>query len=99
LPLLPQAYAASGNEIAAAERKRSIMADSKIEKAPGFVAKLGKYLRDTRGEMKKVVWPSRKQTINNTMIVLVFMLVVAIVIGLFDAGLGALIRLAFGAGS
>ena len=42
----------------------------KTGKKPGkikaFFSGIAKYFRDTRSEMKKVVWPSRKQVINNT---------------------------------
>ena len=76
------------------------MADNTKEKGkPGFVAKITKSFRDMRGEMKKVVWPSRKQTINNTAIVLVFMAIMAVVIGLFDTGLSTAIRLVFRTGA
>lgn len=68
------------------------MAEAKDRK-PGFFSRMGRYFRDTRGEMKKVVWPSRKQTLNNTGIVLVFMAVMAVLIGLFDGLLSWLIML------
>jgi len=50
-----------------------------------------------RGEMKRIVWPSRKQVINNTGIVLFFMAICAVVIGGFDALLSWIARLVFGA--
>lgn len=71
------------------------MADAKEKKA-GFFTRMGKSLRDMRGEMKKVVWPSWKQTLNNTGIVFVFMAIMAVFIGLFDTGLSALIKLLVG---
>ena len=69
------------------------MAETKDTKKPGFFARIGRSFRDMRGEMKKVVWPSKKQTTNNTAVVLAFMVVMAIIIGLFDTGLSALIQL------
>ncbi|MCL2055910.1 MAG: preprotein translocase subunit SecE [Oscillospiraceae bacterium] len=71
------------------------MAQAAKEK-PGLIAKLKKSVRDMRGELKRVVWPSKKQTINNTGIVLMFMAIMAIIIGLFDTGLTSLIRLFLG---
>lgn len=71
--------------------------DVKKEKKPGIFARIGRSLRDMRGEMKKVVWPTRKQTLNNTVVVLCFMAVMAVIIGVFDFGLSALIRLMVGA--
>ena len=47
-------------------------------KKPGFFSKvknwfkgIGKFLRDTVSEMKKVVWPTKKQVVNNTIVVIV----------------------------
>jgi preprotein translocase subunit SecE len=37
-----------------------------------------------KSELKKVQWPTRKQTINNTLIVIACVLVVGVFIWLFD---------------
>ena len=77
------------------------MADTtqaKTEKK-GLFKRISRTIRDLRGEMKKVVWPSRKQTINNTLIVLVFMAIMTVIIGLFDFGLSALVALLLGGGA
>ena len=54
----------------------------------GEKRKIGKrllqYFRDVRAELKRVSWPTRKQTINSTITVLVFVLVWAVFIGLWD---------------
>jgi len=71
------------------------MAEAK-EKKPNIFARMARSVRDMRGEMKRVVWPGRKQTINNTLIVLGFMAVMAVLIGVFDTGLSWIIRSVFG---
>ncbi len=43
------------------------------------------YLKDTKAEMKHVNWPTRSQAINYTVLVIVMSVVVAVVIGVFDA--------------
>ena len=60
---------------------------------------IAKYFRDTRSEMKKVVWPSRKQVINNTIVVCVVVLISALVVLLLDFvfGLGMDLLLTAGA--
>ena len=79
------------------------MAD-KTEKKPGFVARMkaavknfgnnvAKFFRDSKSELKKVVWPSGKQLVNNTVVVLVAVLIVGIIVCLFDLGAGELIGL------
>ena len=48
----------------------------KSDKKPGFFAKASQFFREMKAESKKVVWPSKKQIINNTGIVLGVMAVV-----------------------
>ena len=42
------------------------------------------YLRDVRGELRHVSWPSRKQTINYTIIVLIISIVTGLFLGFLD---------------
>ncbi len=49
--------------------------------------RLGRFLKDCKGEMKKVVWYGKKPTLNNSLIVLVVMIVFGAVICGLDIGL------------
>ena len=49
-----------------------------------FPKRIAKWWREMKSELKKVVWPTRKQVVNNTIVVLVVMIVAAIVIWGFD---------------
>ena len=42
------------------------------------------YFKGVKLEMKKVVWPSRKQIVNNTLVVLATVLVIGIIIWVLD---------------
>ena len=57
-----------------------------------------RYFRELRSELKKVVWPTPKQVLKNTLIVAACVLVVGVFIWLFDfvarVGIDALIGLA-----
>ena len=57
--------------------------------------RLVKFLRDYKGEIKKIVWPGRNSVIKNTFIVLVICAVFGAFIWLIDWGLGSLLRLIF----
>ena len=46
--------------------------------------KLVKFFKDIRNELKKVIWPTRNQLINNTITVLAVCLLVGIVIWVSD---------------
>ena len=59
-----------------------------------------RYFRELRSELKKVVWPTPKQVLKNTLIVLACVLVVGAFIWAFDIvsnkGINALIQLVKG---
>lgn len=57
-------------------------------KKPGLFARIKKYFSSVRSEMKRVVWPSKKELINYTVTVCVSLIVVGVVIALLDAGIG-----------
>ena len=46
---------------------------------------------DARAEIRKVVWPSRQETTQTTMIVLVVVLIVALILWLLDWGLNEIV--------
>ncbi|MCU7803043.1 MAG: preprotein translocase subunit SecE [Candidatus Thiodiazotropha sp. (ex Lucinoma annulata)] len=49
-------------------------------------------------EVRKVVWPSRQETVQTTLIVFVMVLIMGIVLWLFDMMLGAILRSLTGSG-
>ena len=57
-----------------------------------------KLLRDLKGDIKKVVWPSRKQVVNNSAIVLTLMVIVALFLAAVDYGVSFLVKLLLGIG-
>ena len=48
------------------------------------VVKFIQYIKDSREELKKVSWPSRKDTIKGTWTVIIFTLIVAAFLGFLD---------------
>ncbi len=38
---------------------------------PGFFARIGNYFRDVRSETKRVVWPTRPEVLNSSVVVIV----------------------------
>ncbi|MDE6108068.1 MAG: preprotein translocase subunit SecE [Oscillospiraceae bacterium] len=56
----------------------------KSDKKPGIFARIKQWCKETKAELKKVQWPTWKQTLNNTLIVLAFCIVVGLCIFLFD---------------
>ncbi len=46
------------------------------------------YFHDAQIEVRKVVWPTRKETVNTTLLVIAMVIVVAIILWLLDMFLG-----------
>ena len=63
------------------------------EKNPIIPAKVSKYVRDTKGEFKKIVWPSFSTVVKNVGVVLAMCAVTAVVIILVDSISGMLVDL------
>lgn len=56
-------------------------------------SKVADYLREVRSEMKKVQWPTRRETLVFTAVVIVSVLLVGLVLWVMDLFLGAVLRL------
>jgi preprotein translocase subunit SecE len=56
------------------------------------------FLRDARTEVRKVVWPTRRETGQTTLIVIVVVALVALILWVFDGLLTYLVRLLLGTG-
>lgn len=58
--------------------------------------KITQFLRETKGEMKQVTWPSRRHMLLYTAVVIIFSLALGYMLGAFDtilhAGLKGLIK-------
>ena len=88
---LEQAADTAANKPAKAEKTEKKKDAKPADKKPGVFARIGKWFKDMKGELKKVQWPTGKQTLNNTVIVIVCCIIVGIFIWLFDALAGAVI--------
>ena len=66
-------------------------------KVKNFFKGIGKYFKDTRSELKKVVWPSKKDVKTNTITVILVVAAAAIVLIVLDLIFGGAIHLMIGA--
>jgi len=62
-------------------------------KKPNIFQRWARSFKDMRGEMKKVVWPTKKQVINNTAVVLACCVIVGVFIWILDGALSGLVNL------
>ena len=72
------------------------MANENTAKKPSFIARVKRFFKDIVGEIKKVVWPSKKQVINNSIVVIVVVIISSAGISLIDYFFGLILRLFFG---
>lgn len=54
------------------------------KKKGNIFSKLGRFFKEVRIELKKVTWPTKDQLIKNTVVVLVFIAVTALLVFGFD---------------
>ena len=62
-------------------------------KIQGWWGQSMQFLREVKVELKKVAWPSRKQTLGSTAVVLILVFIISAFLGLVDMGLSSLVRL------
>jgi preprotein translocase subunit SecE len=56
------------------------------------IAKVRSYLDEVKAELGKVTWPTRKETIATTWVVIVIVLIISVYLGLCDAVLTKLMQ-------
>ena len=72
-------------------KKAAQSTESKADNASNPVARFTKYVEDSRAELRKVTWPSAKDTRKATLMVLIIVAVMAVVLGAVDLALSNLI--------
>jgi preprotein translocase subunit SecE len=69
------------------------MAESaNLSKGALFRKKIVRFFKEIRAELKKVIWPTKQQLINNTAAVLVVCAIIGAIIWILDFGLGRLVQ-------
>ena len=88
------------NPAASSRKERTISLNRSLPKKVSSEGKLAvklnkwfQFLREVNVELKKVTWPTRKQTVGLSVVVIVLSLIVSLFLGLIDIGLSSLIRL------
>jgi len=89
----------SSQEKPVKEKPVSSMPKKKAETGKGrefsilmYVSKAAQFLRESKMELKKVKWPTRKELLASTAVVLVLTLIIAFYLGLVDFGLIKIIK-------
>jgi preprotein translocase subunit SecE len=64
-------------------------ADGTVKKS--YIEQALQFLREVKVELKKVTWPSRKQTIGSTVVVIVLVMIISFFLGAVDIALSSLV--------
>ena len=76
------------------ERKTSDKTEVKeARKKEGLGKRIVRFFKDYKGELKKITWPTPKQTAKNTGIVLLAMIVIGLFVILLDIAFSKIIEL------
>jgi len=80
-----ESHMVHGCQVASGMNKMEFSIKEKFETAKQF-------LREVKTELKKVTWPSRKDALSGTLVVLVAVFIIATFLGIVDSGLSNLIK-------
>lgn len=67
-----------------------------MESVKLLISKVRQFLIESKVELKKVTWPTSKQTLASTSVVIVVVVIVSVFLGLVDFGLTKIIRVFLG---
>ena len=70
--------------------------DAKTKERASLFARILRFLREVWGELKKVVWPTRKQMVTYTAVVLVFLVFMIVLVYGLDFAFNEVVSLVFG---
>ncbi len=73
--------------------KKTSSSESKESATQNPLSRFIAYAEDSRAELRKVSWPTLKETRGATLVVLGFVTVMSILLGLVDLGLSSIIQL------
>ena len=95
------AASSNGRRTATKTRRKSSPPDKKSTKTReparrGIFARLINFIREVVAELRKVIWPTRKELITYTAVVVVFVSIMLTVVGLLDFGFAKAILWVFG---
>jgi len=63
---------------------KTTKAPSKVDEKPNIFERIARFIREVVAEMRKVNWPSRKELLTYTSVVLVFVIVMMSIVGALD---------------
>ena len=91
-----EAAVQKANKAASADSKKSGKNKKGDKEKKGFFSRIAGWFKDLKKEFKKVVWPDRKKVFNNTLVVVIVVVIGSVLVGLIDSGLLKLMQFLMG---
>lgn len=94
----PKTDSAGGKDDGGGDKPKKKKAAKSPKDGPSFnpITYVINYLKEVVGELRKVIWPNRKQMVSYTTVVLFFLIFMVAMIGGVDLGLAKLVTWVFG---
>ena len=67
-----------------------------MEKTKEVIQKITQFIKEAKIELKKVTWPTPKQTMASTAVVIILVFILSIILGIFDFVLAKAVKLILG---
>jgi preprotein translocase subunit SecE len=80
----------------AGSRTRTAARTRTKEARPGIVGRIINYIREIFAELQKVIWPTRKELLTYTTVVIIFVAIMMTFVSLLDVGFARLMFVVFG---
>ncbi|MFD6195919.1 preprotein translocase subunit SecE [Mycobacteriaceae bacterium NPDC060252] len=93
---LTDSGASETGEVKKKKAKKPAAKKDKTGPSRNPLVQLWVFLKQVVAELRKVIWPNRKQMVSYTSVVLVFLVFMVTLIGVIDLGLARLVMLVFG---
>ena len=85
-----------GGRTTTQERPRAERPAKKEGERVGLFGRIGRFVREVVAELRKVIWPTRKELLTYTVVVVVFVSVMLTIVGLLDLGFAKAVLWVFG---
>jgi preprotein translocase subunit SecE len=91
-----KAVAKTGKGVPAKPGKVRILVDDDRPERVGIFGRLLRFVREVVAELRKVIWPTRKELLTYTAVVVVFVSIILTIVGLLDLGFAKAVLYVFG---
>lgn len=85
-----------GGRVATKERPRAERPARKDSERVGVFGRIGRFVREVVAELRKVIWPTRKELLTYTAVVVAFVSVMLAIVFLLDYGFAKAVLWVFG---